>query len=32
MEFQSTTEHYFQLTEGEKALLLQLYPPGWRAH
>jgi hypothetical protein len=31
-EFQSTTEHYFPLTEDEKALLLQLYPPDWRAH
>jgi hypothetical protein len=32
MEFQSTTEHYFPLTEDEKALLLQLYPPDWHAH
>ena len=31
-EFQSTTEHYFPLTEDEKALLVQLYPPDWRAH
>jgi hypothetical protein len=30
-EFQSMTEHYFPLTEEEKALLLQLYPPDWRA-
>jgi Matrixin len=29
--FQSTTEHYFPLTEDEGALLLQLYPPDWRA-
>jgi hypothetical protein len=32
MEFQSTTEHYFPLTESEKTLLLQLCPSDWRAH
>ena len=30
--FRSMTEHYFPLTEDEKALLLQLYPPDWRGH
>jgi hypothetical protein len=31
-EFQSATEHYFPLTDDEKALLLLRYPPGWRVH
>lgn len=31
-EFQSATEHYFPLTDDEKALLLVRYPPEWRAH
>lgn len=29
--FQSTSEHYFPLADDEKALLLRLYPPDWRA-
>jgi len=29
--FQSATEHYFPLSDDEKALLLRLYPPDWRA-
>jgi hypothetical protein len=28
--FQSSTEHYFPLADDEKALLLRLYPAGWR--
>ena len=28
--FQSATEHYFPLTDNEKALLLRLYPANWR--
>ena len=28
--FQSTSEHYFPLTDDEKALLLRLYPAGWQ--
>jgi hypothetical protein len=31
-EFQSTTQHYFPLTEDERALLRQLYPPDWHVH
>ena len=31
-EFQSMTEHYFPLTEDERALLRGLYPPDWHAH
>jgi len=30
--FRSMTEHYFPLTEDEKALLLRLYPPDWSGH
>jgi len=30
--FRSMTEHYFPLTEDEKALLVRLYPPNWRGH
>ena len=30
-EFQSNTQRYFPLAEDEKALLLRLYPPDWRA-